>query len=229
MLADFPRELVFDAKQLGYHEKLTRQICTYRGCNEPPLEDSNECAKHTPKSRHRKRRWWRKRAARLKAERKRLKKQRKMFAKRKRCLVCGAKRVKGQEHCVKHAVRIGDLDKLALDKPLDNKAARIAAHTSIDADGRSRFRGQGKRGQPKRGAIDAKDLSYALDALGRGIKGLAFAEALIAQPFTKAESKEAESEALAQLHQAKGFVEDVLKRHRFRLIETDPADKPNRR
>jgi len=217
MLADFPRSVVDEARPLATREdRKVAGVCTYDGCGEDADDESVECPKHRRKSARRKARW-------RKAKRKLA---RKLLAKRiqkKLCMRCGRKRLSGHDHCAKCFIAIGEGVHVVCPKNGDKKSARITANTSIDADGRSRYRGQGKRGQPKRGAIDAKDLGYALDALGRGVKGLAFADALEGTALTKAQRVEARGEALAQLDQAQRFIEDVLDRHGY-FGKTDPDE-----
>jgi hypothetical protein len=222
MFGDFAREVVVDVRaSLSYHQRKERGLCTRPGC--PERGDGGECDAHQRDSNARKRKAKRKAKQRALAARRAAKQLAKIHAKRRVCLTCGAKRVPGQKHCAKHLVANGVVSEMLGDKSVD-KTARIRAATHVDRDGRSRYKGQTRRGQPKRNAIDAKDLGYALDALGRGTQGLALAAELETVALAKSERKAAEDEALAQLHQARGFIDDVLARHRYRLVETDPDD-----
>lgn len=221
MLADFPREIVTDlVENLDYQQRKERGICTRPGCPHPACEDSLLCKKHRMLAaralrRHRRRR----RKAREIAE--------KRWAAQRRCLGCGEKRLKGHEHCAKCLVRFDRVEKLVGNHERNPKADRIASNTSIDADGRSRYRGQGKRGRQSVAQLDDQDFRFALDALQKARDGIAFI-AQKAAGLSKNERKAAIDAALAHALHSSRLVEDVLDRHGF-FGKVDPDAKGKER
>lgn len=189
-----------------YERRKELEVCTYPGCSEAPDErpgkESNECEKHhdasiARKRRHRRRRKQAKREAR------------KIWRLKKLCTRCGAKRLRGEKHCALCLVATGRTPAMIADNPRD-KAARIAANTRVDKTGRLRHHGQGKRGRQSVGAIDAKDIDYAEDALRKMRAGLAFASN---PELSRLEKHDAVNAANSLGDLVIRFVEDVQARH----------------
>ena len=189
----------------SYQERKETGRCTYPGCPDPACEDAGMCQPHRDRARSRQQKWRQKRA--------RLAKQ--LLATRKakaQCLRCGAKRVSGEDHCAKCLVVVGDLAARTQGvciKIRDNHA-QIEAATKIDAGGRSRYVGQGKRGRQSVASIDTKDFDYAEDALRKMRAGFAFAAGT---DLSRLEKRDAGSAANAFGDLAIRFVEDIQARH----------------
>lgn len=205
---------------LDYQQRKEIGQCTYPGCPDPARDDAGTCAKHGKQ----------KARALRRLRRKRAKLARRLLAKRiakKLCLRCGARRLSGEEHCAKCLVVAGDIAakaELACRKSRSKKADRIEANTSIDRDGRSRYRGTGKRGRQSVAAIDEKDLEYALDALQRMKSGLAFATSAATAQLPRLQKQNAINAALALGDQCCRFVEEVLGRHgHFGPVDPEPS------
>ncbi len=205
MMAGNGGAITDDVGGYGYQERKIRGLCTYPGCPELACEDAGMCELHRARARSRQQKWRQKRA--------RLAKQ--LLASRKaksQCLRCGGKRVSGEEYCAKCLVVLGEAEKRTQGAciKIRDKQAQIEAATKIDAGGRSRYIGQGKRGRQSVASIDAKDFDYAEDALRKMRTGLAFA----ASPgLSRLEKHDAESAANALGDLAIRFIEDVQARH----------------
>jgi hypothetical protein len=208
-LADFPRAIVEDAKQLGYHERKERSICTRPGCNADPADDSNECPPHRDDSRTRK--------ARSK------RRKRSKWRRLKRCMTCGRKRLRGRKHCAKCTARLGYTKAARGDKSVDNERDRQFTN-AMETDGwtRSRYRGQGKRGRQSTVQIDDQDLRYAIDAIQKAKNRLMFVSDA---EMPRSERQDAIRAALAQAAHGVRFVEEVLDRHRYGSEIQKPAAK----
>jgi len=193
-----------DDGPLGYHERKLLGRCTRLGCPLDARPDANQCPKHSEEEARRKRKTRR-------ARRKARKLARKLWRKQNRCLGCGRKRLRKETRCIICIVAAGDARTLVV-RSDGTKKARIEAATSIDRDGRVRYRGQGKRGRQSVASLDAKDLDDARDHLQSGIDGLtAVATALANLPRIQREG--AKGAALAELRLAYRFVGEVLVRH----------------
>jgi hypothetical protein len=96
--------------------------------------------------------------------------------------------------------------------PDPSHVARIAAATSVDRDNRSRYHGQGVRGQPPRAFTDAKDVVFAIAELERGHAKLVAAQLL--EPGSR-DRKHAERDAVEHVRLAANFVDEVLDRRRL--------------
>lgn len=214
-----------DDAPLGYHERKVMDLCTYPGCPNPPDrrpgKESCECEEHHDATLARKKRSRsRKRRARNKL--------RKIWRKKKLCLGCGGKRLPREKHCMKCLVAIGTTADRAATKSGDNKRDRIEARTTIDAGGRSRYRGQGRRGRQSVVSVDAKDLEYAIDALQRTRDGLTFAAAPENAAIPKSARRDAINAALSLANHASRFIDDVLARHGY-FDSIAPEGKPIKR
>lgn len=197
-----------------YQERKELGRCTYPGCPDPACEDAGMCQLHRDRAAARQQKWRQKRA--------RLAKQ--LLATRKaksQCLRCGSKRVSGGEHCAKCLVVVGEAAKQrdGVCIKVRDKLATIEAHTKIDAGGRSRYIGQGKRGRQSVASIDSKDFDYAEDALRKMRAGFTLA----ANPeLSRLEKRDAEQAANAFGDLANRFVEDIQARHGHFV---DPSDR----
>lgn len=201
---------IADEEPLDYQARKERGVCTYPGCPEPAREDAGTCEKHGERKARTKRR---------------LRKRRKKLAKillarriaKKQCVRCGGKRLSGEEHCANCLLAVGDIAtkaQLVRGKARGKKAERIEINTSIDKDGRSRYRGQGKRGRQSVAAVDATDLAYASDAMKRGVDGLAYSRSSTVAQLPRIQREDLKKASLAELLLARRFLDDVLARHR---------------
>lgn len=195
---------------LDYQKRKELGRCTYPGCPDDAREDAGTCERHGEQDRRRKRRSRRRRAraAKVLLAQRRAKKQ---------CLRCGGKRLSGEEHCAKCLVTIGDITaraELVCHKGRDKKSERIEINTSIDKDGRSRYRGQGRRGRQSVAAIDSTDLGYAADAMKRGADGLAYASSAAVASLPRIQREDLKRASTAELLLARRFLDEVLVRHR---------------
>jgi hypothetical protein len=137
-----------------------------------------------------------------------------MWSQKRLCLRCGSKRVLGEEHCTKCLVLRGAALARAADKRVDNKRDRIADRTTIDADGRSRYRGQAKRGRQSVAQVDEQDLRYALESIQKAKDGLAFVAAL-PPGMPRVQKQDAIHAALSLADQGARFIDEVLGRHNY--------------
>ncbi len=101
------------------------------------------------------------------------------YNKRKRgnrmeCLDCSRK-VEDGGRCLRCRARLTARRprKMRGGETVGSKQERIAARTIVDADGRTRFHGQPRRGQQPRAQLDEKDIDDAVSALLRTKAGLA--------------------------------------------------------
>lgn len=198
------------SEPLDYQQRKERGVCTYPGCSDRAREDAGTCEKHGERDAKRKRR----------SRRRRRKLAKILLARRiakKQCKRCGGKRLSGEDHCAKCLLAVGEIEKkarLACHKTRDKKSDRIEINTSIDKDGRSRYRGQGRRGRQSVAAIDATDLAYAADALKRGTDGLAYAGSPTVAALPRIQRDDLKLASLGEVQLAYRFLGDVLARHR---------------
>lgn len=94
----------------------------------------------------------------------------------------------------------------------ESHAARIAAATSVDSGGRTRYRGQNRRGQPPRAVTDAKDVVFAIAELERAHGKLVALQSLECGSRDRAL---AERNAIDHVRLAAGFVDEILDRRRL--------------
>lgn len=212
--ADFPRSVVTEVvENLTYWQRKERGRCTRAGCTEAARSDANQCEKHTADEAARKRRGRRKkkRAIRL---------ARKIWRKQKRCLGCGGQRVKKETRCAKCIIEEGRAPALVV-RSDGTKKARIEAATSIDRDGRVRYRGRGVRGRQSVASLDEKDLEDAAEHMQRGRDGKTLlATAFLSLPRIQREG--AEGAWLSEIELAYRFLGEVLVRHR--RIDPEPDE-----
>jgi len=191
-----------------YQERLEANLCTRPGCNERP-GDSNECPRHHADSLARARRYRRRR--------------RRIWAKKKLCMRCGGTRRKGSKWCNACLIKAGRL-RIADHHKQQHNTPRMT--TTVEADGyaRTRYRGQGKRGQQKRWQLDLQDLDDAIERLQRakaGVLATRDAEEALTPRVQLAEIRNA---AMSQAAHARRFVEDVLRRNRYRELDDELLD-----
>lgn len=142
------------------------------------------------------------------------------------CAVCGAKseRYRCPTCAVKHAMT----------RPPsrganngENQRSTIASRTSVDKDGRTRFHGQGKRGQQPRSQLDDQDLLTARRAIDKAMAGLSLARSPAMLELPRIQRKDAERAALAVAGQSARFVLEVLERNgcpEFGQLAEDDGD-----
>lgn len=196
-----------------YERRKELEVCTYPRCpnrpDERPGMESNECEQHHDASIARKRKHRRRRKRTRRHEKRARREEQKKWRLKKLCKQCGAKPLRGEKYCALCMVATGRAPAVIADNSRD-KAARIAANTRIDKTGRSRHHGQGKRGRQSVGAIDAKDIDYAEDALRKMRAGLVFASN---PELSRLEKHDAVNAANSLGDLVIRFVEDVQSRH----------------
>lgn len=96
-----------------------------------------------------------------------------------------------------------------------DREARIAAATRKGEDGRTRYHGQGKRGNQPRIQLDHQDLEYAKRMLEAGEVGLDLYEQAVANQAPRIQREDIKSASLHNLAMAQGHIEDVLERRGF--------------
>jgi hypothetical protein len=198
---DISSPSVGEGEPRTYQERKERGVCTYPGCPSSQGEESLRCPKHSELDAKRKARWRQRQAKILRVR-----------VRKSQCLRCGGKRLSGEEHCGKCLVTMGKAERASLNSR--DKNARIEAATSVDAGGRSRYRGQGRRGRQSIAATDAKDLEYAVAALRRGVDGLELAASPVVAALPRIQREDVKRASDAQLLQAYRFLGEVLARHR---------------
>lgn len=180
-----------------YLERKLAGLCTR--CGEKPAADgANECALHLAA----------RRASQSVAKRKR----RRARRRRKLCTECGRK-AKGAT-CVRCAAAWKIRHASAtVSSTVSHRSAAIAARTVVDADNRTRYHGQERRGGMERKVVDLQDIDEVIKLAIRSRAGYVIATADDMIP--KAERKAAVDVVLGVLDHAKRFIEAVFQRNRF--------------
>lgn len=94
-----------------------------------------------------------------------------------------------------------------------DRAARIAARTKTHADGRTRYHGQPRRGQPPRDQLDAQDLRMAKGCMEAFELGLAELQTEAVKAAPRVQRDSAHSTVLHEGERVIGHLEDILERH----------------
>jgi hypothetical protein len=181
-----------------YQERKEAGLCTR--CGAPAADGSQFCEVHLDADRAYKKKYARK--------------MRRRHQRAKVCLECGATRRKGDKLCLKCRVRRNRLSVVAL-PGVENrveKSDRIAAMTATHADGRTRYHGQGRRGQQPRAQLNAQDLGFARAALAAGEAGLQMLDTPEVRALPRIQREDVKHAALHQLGRAIGHIEDVQER-----------------
>lgn len=97
------------------------------------------------------------------------------------------------------------------DKELD-KSDQIAAATRTHEDGRTRYHGQGKRGQQPQAQLNRQDLGMARKALDAGEQGLGLLETDEVKALPRIQRADVKQAAAHQLDRATRHIDDVLER-----------------
>lgn len=185
-----------------YMQRKARGACTRSGCPLPALEDSLLCERHRAEQRAR--------------VRKALAKLRRKRRKSGKCRECGRPAERGYSRCLRCRTRRrrhgGRGPKRPVETRVENNRSKVAERTAVDVDGRSRYHGQERRGQPAGAQLDEWDLDKALRGLLAGRDSLRKIEEALASGTSKSELKAAKHEALALLNLGIGFAEEVLER-----------------
>lgn len=175
--------------------------CLYPGCREEHADDSLFCSAHRDSERARQKAFRRQR--RQEWEAKRL------------CTRCGRKRKPGHGWgCPKCIIELGATQYRFVTTHV-HKSKRIASRTEVDPDGRTRYRGQERRGRQSAQQTDESDLLEAKKAIDKAIAGLALARSPEVQQLPRIQREAAKREALAQADHGSRFIEGVLERNRY--------------
>ena len=97
------------------------------------------------------------------------------------------------------------------DKELDRDAA-IAAATRTHEDGRTRYHGQGKRGQQPQAQLNRQDIGMARRAIDAGEQGLELLETEEVRALPRIQRSDVKQAAAHQLDRATRHIDDVLER-----------------
>lgn len=117
-------------------------------CGGEPADDSSLCPAHRDDERARKRLW--------------MAKVRKQRQRHRRCRYCGGPRRLREKSCLACRVRRNRLSALRVRvRQGHDRAEQIAAATRQDADGRTRYHGQGRRGNQTHAALNRQDVGHA--------------------------------------------------------------------
>lgn len=195
---------------LLYEQRKVEGLCTR--CGKAAVEDGQLCAKHLKKLRAADRRSVAKRRAARRAAGycATCPKKKKRKSKTYRCATCMTKWMAANASVVSSVDRF------------DEKQDRIRARTAVEADGRTRYRGQTRRGRQTVGDLDEQDLDQLALYVAKAKAGLAYARRPEAADVPRIQRKEAEHAALGELAMGLRFGFDVCKRNRFDVPE--PVD-----
>lgn len=191
----------------SYEARKADGRCTRHGCPDDAADDNGQCPRHRDESRAR--------------SRKSIAKLRRRRARARRCRICGAK--SGRFRCLR--CRLRKARGLPRKRPGVNtgvnKRAAVATRTRKHADGRTRYHGRTRRGQPTRAQNDEQDIASAIEAVNGGRAELGRVEALRDTGIGHRELAAARSEALSLIAMGRRFLEAVLVRGGWE--EPDPV------
>jgi len=183
--------------------------CLRPGCDDAAADGSDFCAPHRDAKRDSDR-----------AYRKRLRRRRRRL---KLCRDCGVKLRKATATlpaekiwCTEHRIRRGRLTLVRSASPgvetVVEKSERIARATREHDDGRTRYHGQGKRGQQPQAQLNRQDIEKAEAALAAGRAGLQHAETEEVKALPRIQREDVKREAAHLLDLATRHIDDVLER-----------------
>jgi hypothetical protein len=188
-----------DTAALDYQQRKVQSLCTRAGCSAPASEESSLCEPHHRAAKER-----------AKAGMRKLRRRRK----REHCCVhCGGPRKPRTRSCLAcrvrrnrvHPQRSGVTDDV-------NKTERVASQTRTHEDGRTRYHGQGKRGQQPKTQLNLQDGRLArdrFDAFHAGVMLLASDEA---KTWTQGQRESVEKATASCGESASRHIDDVLER-----------------
>lgn len=192
--------------------------CDRRGCQRAAADDSEKCAKHAEDQRRYQREY--------------MARQRETWEKKRRCTRCGGKRAPKSKWCGGCLVKNERVHHSAVKSHVENRRDRIRARlipweNSPQNAGRVRLRG-GKRGAPSVEQLDGVDLRYARRDFDHGVEGLAYFRTPEVQSMGGMQRDDVKREALAKLAEARGWINDILRRHKHEEIEVgdEKEDEP---
>jgi len=185
-----------------YLNRKLAQKCLESGCDAPLLEGSARCERHD--------------AACKARQRASIARRRKRFGRREggaRCKRCGAPRER-YKPCRKCAIERAELAKLNLPPEITDteKAARIAAATWIDPDGRVRYRGQMKRGQQPHSELNKQDFQWTDECLRAFKAGVRLLDDPLSKDWDREERARVKAATANQGERAARHIGDVVQR-----------------
>lgn len=192
---------------VDYQQRKEQVRCTRSGCGASASDESSLCPQHHVEAK-----------AAAKAYARRLRARR---ARARVCVHCGKPRPKRAKSCLACRVR---RNRLKIVRPGGvvagvDKLDRIESQTRTHDDGRTRYHGQGKRGNQPHLQLDGQDLGFARRELEAGEIGIKLYEQEVAkhkagdpEALPRVQRDDVKSAALHQLGRAIGHIEDVLER-----------------
>jgi hypothetical protein len=176
-----------------YERRKLSNRCTYPGCD-AELAD-RQCAEHGDRERVRKRLW--------------IAAKREEWRAAKRCTRCGGPRKAGSKWgcagCIVDLLGFVDVDV--------DKSARVAAATAIDADNRTRYHGQARRGPPSKASLNAQDFDDAVRLAVRAKAECEYASGPEVSELPRAQRDDERQKAIATLRRVVRHELVVLSRY----------------
>ena len=191
---------------LSYIDRKLAGLCTRRGCKLKALDDGQLCKKHRTAARRATKRW----DAKMRKQRRAAGQCASCGAKSKayRCLTCRTKR----------RARIATGTDNGLDKYAE-RMDRIRARTFVEADGRTRYRGQERRGRQTVADLDEQDIDLAILYLTKCRGALRYARRPEAADVPRIQRREAEHAAIGELAMGLRFGFDICVRNGYPVPE----------
>jgi hypothetical protein len=93
-----------------------------------------------------------------------------------------------------------------------DRAAQIAAATRLDPDGRSRYHGQGKRGQQPKAELNRQDIRHAKQDFDGFEAGVLLIASPAAEDWSRGERERVELATASLGERASGRMDDILER-----------------
>lgn len=192
-------------------KRLEDGICKRNYCGKPAADGSAYCQGHWEDDKRYKRTWAAKR--------------RKAFKRRdgqRKCKRCGTPRQRFKP-CMGCAIERREVDKLKLPPEVSDteKAARIAAATWIDPDGRVRYRGQMRRGQQPHSELNKQDFQWTDECLRAFKAGVRLLDDPLSKNWDREERARVKAATANQGERTARHIDDVVQRLK-------PAKRPGR-
>jgi hypothetical protein len=189
---------------VSYLDRKLAGLCTRPGCSVLAPDDSCLCETHRADNRARIKRLYKKRKA------------------AKLCPKCGVRKPRpGSWGCAVCATKAGEVSGRPRGRPpknppntnSNNAESRVAAATSVDKDGRSRYHGRAERGRQPTVDLDRQDLVDAARCLGDGRAAVEYLWTTEIQALPRAQKLEVRAAAMSWLQRAKRWIDEVLVRN----------------
>ena len=181
-----------------YETKKIAQICTYNRCTREPTDGSQLCVRHLAKQR--------KRDAKYKS---------KVRQERRDAGLCAFCAVKSDTYrCRACAIEAGFVASMKSVQSSVDKQARIAARTvaNADGDGRTRYRGQTRKGQQTHAQLNVQDLGWARENFEAFAAGVTILGSEEAKAWRREERAQVTAATGNQAERACRHIDDILER-----------------